>query len=61
MFLGLAGYYHRFIQVYGSIMAPLTQLLHRVGFHWDADAEAAFHALQQALTTTPIFQLPNFD
>jgi hypothetical protein len=45
-FLGLVGYYRRFIQAYGSITSPLTWLLHKEGFHWDTDTEAAFHTLQ---------------
>jgi hypothetical protein len=60
-FLGLVSYYHPFIQVYGSITVPLARLLRKEGFHWDADAEAAFRSLQQALTTVPVLQLPDFD
>jgi hypothetical protein len=60
-FLRLAGCYRRFIRDYGSIAVPLTRLLRKEGFKWCAEAEAAFRALQQALTTAPVLQLPAFD
>jgi hypothetical protein len=49
-FLGLAGYYRRFIN-YGAIATPLTALLKKDVFKWSVEA---FRALQRALTTTPI-------
>jgi hypothetical protein len=56
-FLGLAGYYRRFIKDYGATAAPLTQLLRKDSFRWSAEAAAAFRALQRALTTTPCVRL----
>jgi hypothetical protein len=53
-FLGLAGNYRRFIQDYGTIVAPLTSLLHKEAFRWGLEAEAAFHALQRALMTASV-------
>jgi hypothetical protein len=44
-FLGLAGYYLKFIPNFGSIAAPLTQLL-KEGFSWSPDAEAAVRIRQ---------------
>jgi len=60
-FLGLAGYYRRFIRDYGAIATPLTALLKKEGFFWNPDAEQAFRTLQRALTEAPVLQLPAFD
>jgi hypothetical protein len=53
-FLGLAGYYRRFIRDYGTTAVPLTKLTWKGGFHWDEAADGAFCALQRALTTAPM-------
>jgi hypothetical protein len=60
-FLGLTGYYCKFIKDYGVVARPLTQLLKREAFLWTPDADVAFTALKDALTSGPTLQLPDFD
>jgi hypothetical protein len=59
--LGLAGYYRKYIRDFGLIAAPLTRLLRRDAFSWDEEATTAFAALQRALMTGPVLQMPDFD
>ncbi|XP_028220447.1 uncharacterized protein LOC114402121 [Glycine soja] len=60
-FLGLTGFYRRFIRGYASIAAPLTKLLTLEIFHWTSDAVAAFTTLKQMLTSFPVLRLPDFN
>jgi hypothetical protein len=59
-FLGLAGYYRRFIKDFGIICRPLHDLLKKGNFHWSTCHDIAFQALQHALITAPVLALPNF-
>jgi hypothetical protein len=60
-FLGLAGYYRKFVRNFGQISRPLTDVLKKdVVFRWTEQTEASFRALQQALITTPVLAIPDF-
>ena len=59
-FLGLAGYYRKFISHFGGIATPLTKLLTKDQFKWSSEAEEAFHKLKEVLTNLPTLRLPDF-
>ena len=59
-FLGLAGYYRRFIPDFSRISKPMTELLKKgVKFIWDDKCEEAFQTLKARLTTAPVLATPN--
>ncbi len=61
-FLGLSGYYRRFIRDYAHIAAPLYALTKKgVAFDWSTDCQHAFESLKSALTSPPVLAYPDYD
>lgn len=61
-FLGLAGYYRRFVRHFAIIAKPLTALLKKGVFYvWTQDQEISFNTLKQAVISAPVLALPNFN
>ena len=59
-FLGLAGYYRRFIEDFSRRAAPMTRLTRKeVKFVWDDSCERAFQELKRRLTSTSILIVPD--
>ena len=54
-FLGLAGYYRRFIEDFSRLATPMTRLTRKEDkFDWDDRCEEAFQDLKRRLTSAPI-------
>ena len=61
-FLGMIGFYRKFIKDFAKLAAPLELLTRRgVPFVWNLEAVAAFEALKQALCEAPCLALPRWD
>ncbi|KAM0045044.1 putative nucleotidyltransferase, Ribonuclease H [Helianthus debilis subsp. tardiflorus] len=59
-FLGLAGYYRRFVEGFSTIALPLTQLLRKgIKYSWNEDREKSFQDLKKRLVSAPILTLPS--
>ncbi|XP_021759457.1 uncharacterized protein LOC110724342 [Chenopodium quinoa] len=59
-FLGLAGYYRRFVKDFLKIARPMTLLMKKeYKFIWSDKCEEAFQTLKSSLTTAPMLTLPN--
>jgi hypothetical protein len=59
-FMGLIGYYHKFVKNYGKIATPLTALLKKKSFTWTRATSQAFQTLNMAVCTTTVLALPDF-
>jgi hypothetical protein len=59
-FLGLAGYYRRFIPNFSKIFKPITDLLKKEEkFVWNAERDEAFYTVKKLLTTSPVLAQPD--
>ena len=58
-FLGLAGYYRRFVNEFSIIAAPMTRLLRKdVKFEWTEECQQSFEELKKLLTEAPVLVQP---
>ena len=58
-FLGLAGYYRRFIEDFSRLVAPMNRLTRKeVKYEWNDPCERAFQELKMRLTSAPILIVP---
>jgi len=59
-FLGLAGYYRRFIKDFSKIAVPLTKLMRKnMAFSWGREQRQAFEELRRRLCDAPVLTLPD--
>ena len=59
-FLGLAGYYRRFVKNYAHLTTPVTNLLKKNYFQWNLEAEKCFENLKNLMYTTLVLETTDF-
>ena len=61
-FLGLAGFFRKFVRNFSQIAAPLTDILkNEVPFRWEDKEREAFVQLKEALSNPPVLKFPDFN
>jgi hypothetical protein len=59
-FIGLASYYHHFIQDFATIVEPMNHLLRKdIPYLWNENCQTSFEILKEKLTTAPILIYPD--
>ncbi|GMF30525.1 unnamed protein product [Phytophthora fragariaefolia] len=59
-FLGLTGYYRRFVRSYADLVLPLSELLKSTTeWKWGSEQEFAFNTIKKTLISAPILRLPD--
>lgn len=60
-FLGMAGWYRKFVPNFSTVIAPLTKLTHKkVAYVWNEECEKSFNIIKNSLIAAPILTCPDF-
>lgn len=61
-FIGMVGYYAKFIPEYAKIAAPLNELRKKnVKFYWSKECDVAFKKLKESIASPPVLRMANFN